>query len=92
MNLDIHVPSRFTGDISSNLANQRARMTGMDAQGDDQIIRCTMPLKEARGYQSQLRSITAGEGSFNMVFSHFDPVPGNIQQDIVAQRKKKKEE
>ena len=52
MNLEIRVHARFTGDITSNLANQRARMSGMDAEGDDQIIRCVMPLKEARGYQT----------------------------------------
>ena len=88
MNLEIRVHARFTGDITSNLANQRARMSGMDAEGDDQIIRCVMPLKEARGYQTQLRSITAGEGSFTMEFSHYDPVPANIQQEIIAKAKK----
>ncbi len=90
MNVEIHVPSRFTGDITSNLSNQRARMTGMDAEGDDQIIHCTMPLKEARGYQAQLRSITAGEGSFSMTFSHFDPVPSNLAQEIISQSQAEK--
>jgi elongation factor G len=88
MELEIHVPSRFTGDITSNLSNQRARMTGMDAIGDDQVIHASMPLKEARGYQSQLRSITAGEGSFSMHFSHFDPLPGNLQAEVVNAHKK----
>ncbi len=91
MNLEIHVPSRFTGDITSNLANQRARMTGMSAEGDDQIIKCLMPLKEARGYQTQLRSITSGEGSFTMEFSHYEPVPANLAQEIIAQAKKDKD-
>ena len=88
MELEIHVPSRFTGDITSNLSNQRARMTGMDAIADDQVIHASMPLKEARGYQSQLRSITAGEGSFSMRFSHFDPLPGNLQAEVVNAHKK----
>ncbi|MAE76430.1 MAG: elongation factor G [Planctomycetes bacterium] len=91
MKLAIRVPSRFTGDITSNLANQRGRMTGMDADGDDQIINCVMPLKESRAYQTQLRSITAGEGSFTMEFSHYDPVPPNLQQEIRAAAKKAKE-
>ncbi|MFQ5504187.1 MAG: elongation factor G [Planctomycetota bacterium] len=88
MKLEIHVPSRFTGDITSNLSSLRARMTGMDSAGDEQIIRATMPLKEAREYQTQLRSITAGEGIFTMSYSHYDPVPANIQAEIVAARKK----
>ncbi len=91
MKLEIRVPSRFVGDISSSLSSHRARMTGMDADGDDQIVHCTMPLKEARGYQTQLRSITAGEGSFTMEYSHYDPVPPNIQQEIVAARARDKE-
>ncbi|PIE24359.1 MAG: elongation factor G [Planctomycetota bacterium] len=91
MDLEVHVPSRFTGDISSNLSTHRARMSGIDQDGDDQVIRCTMPLKEARSYQSQLRSITAGEGTFTMKFSHYDPLPANLQQEIVAQRKQENE-
>jgi elongation factor G len=91
MNLEVHVPSRFTGDITSNLSTHRARMSGMDQEGDDQIIHCTMPLKEARSYQSQLRSITAGEGTFTMQFSHYEPLPANLQQEIVAQRKRDSE-
>jgi elongation factor G len=63
----------------------------MDQEGDDQIIHCTMPLKEARSYQSQLRSITAGEGTFTMQFSHYEPLPANLQQEIVAQRKRDSE-
>lgn len=91
MKLAIRVHSRFVGDISSTLASHRARMTGMDAEGDDQIVNCTMPLKEARGYQTQLRSITAGEGSFTMEYSHYDPVPPNIQQEIMAAKAREKE-
>ncbi|MCA8971013.1 MAG: elongation factor G [Planctomycetes bacterium] len=91
MKLAIRVPSRFVGDISSNLSSQRARMTGMDAEGDDQIVNCIMPMKEARGYQTQLRSITAGEGSFTMEYSHYDPVPANIQQEIMAAKAHEKE-
>ncbi len=91
MQLAICVHARFTGDITGGLAHHRARMTGMDAEGDDQIINCVMPLKEARGYQTHLRSITAGEGSFTMRFSHYEPVPANIQQEIVAAAKKKED-
>lgn len=91
MEVAIRVPSRFVGDITSNLASQRARMTGMDSESGDQIVNCVMPLKEARGYQTQLRSITAGEGSFTMQYSHYDPVPPNIQQEIIAAKQKEKE-
>ncbi len=91
MNLTIEVPTRFTGDITANLNTKRGRLTGMEAQGDIQVIQAQIPLKEAMDYSAQLRSITAGEGSFTMEFSHYEPVPGNIQQEIVEAYKKEKE-
>ncbi len=91
MNLTIEVPTRFTGDITANLNTKRGRLTGMDAHGDIQVIQAQVPLKEALDYSAQLRSITAGEGSFTMEFSHYEPVPGNVQQEIVAAYLKEKE-
>lgn len=91
MDLTIEVPARFTGDITANLNTKRGRLTGMDSQGDIQVIRAQVPLKEAQDYSTLLRSITAGEGTFTMEFSHYEPVPGNIQQEIVAAYAKERE-
>jgi elongation factor G len=68
----------------------------MDSAGESQIIRAQVPLAEMQTYSTQLRSITAGEGSFSMDFSHYDVVPGNVAQTVIAkaqaEREKRKQE
>ncbi|MHC5066678.1 MAG: translation factor GTPase family protein, partial [Planctomycetota bacterium] len=91
MEVEIQVPDRFTGDVTSNLATQRGRMTGMEAMDGIQYIKATVPMKEMQEYSTQLRSITAGEGTFTMGHGHFDPVPPNLQQEIVSAHKKAQE-
>ena len=56
------------------------------------VVKAIVPLAEVSNYQSQLKSVTGGQGSFAMELSHFDPVPSNVQQQIVAQYKPKQEE
>ncbi|MCK6460360.1 MAG: elongation factor G [Planctomycetes bacterium] len=90
VNVEIEIPSRFMGDITSDLNTRRARISGMDSAGDTQIIKATVPLAEMQTYSTQLRSITAGEGSFHMEFSHYDVVPGNVAQTVIAKAEKKK--
>jgi elongation factor G len=90
VNVEIEIPSRFMGDITGDLNTRRARITGMDSAGDTQIIKASAPLAEMQTYSTQLRSITAGEGSFHMEFSHYDVVPGNVAQTVIAKAEKKK--
>ncbi len=84
---EIEIPSQFMGDISSDLNSRRARIQGMDSAGDTQIIKAQAPLAEMQAYSTQLRSITAGEGSFSMQFSHYDIVPPNVAQQVIAKFK-----
>jgi elongation factor G len=56
----------------------------MDSAGDIQIIKAQAPLAEMQTYSTQLRSITAGEGSFSMDFNRYDVVPPNVAQQIIA--------
>jgi elongation factor G len=90
VNVEIEIPSRCMGDITSDLNTRRARISGMDSAGDTQIIKATVPLAEMQTYSTQLRSITAGEGSFHMEFSHYDVVPGNVAQTVITKAEKKK--
>lgn len=87
MNVEISIPTRCMGDITSDLNGRRGRVVGMDTVGDMQVIKATVPLAELTTYSTELRSITAGEGSFSMEFSHHDVVPAKIQADIVAKAK-----
>ena len=91
MNVVIHVPERFTGDVAGSLSSLRGRMSGMEVKEGIQFISAQVPLKEMQDYSTQLRSITAGEGTFHMDPSHYEPVPGNIQSEIIAAHKKELE-
>jgi elongation factor G len=84
VDVDIELPSKYMGDISSDLTSRRARIQGMDSVGDTQIIKAQAPLAEMQTYSTQLRSITAGEGTFSMDFNRYDIVPPNVTQQIIA--------
>jgi elongation factor G len=92
MDVEIHVPERFTGDVAGNLSSMRGRLAGMEVHEGIQIIKAHVPLKEMQEYSTQLRSITAGEGSFTMTPAHYEPVPPNLQQEIVAAYRRAQEE
>jgi elongation factor G len=90
--IEVSIPGKFMGDITSDLNGRRGRIQGMDALGDLQIIRAQVPLQEIQTYSTDLRSITAGEGSYTIEFSHYDLVPAKITESIIAQHKSEEEE
>jgi elongation factor G len=89
---EITVPSRFMGDVTSDLSGRRGRISDTGVVGDMQVIGGDIPLSEVQTYSSELRSMTGGEGSYTIEFSRYDPVPANVQQQIVAKRAKAKQE
>jgi elongation factor G len=87
--LEIVVPGEKLGDITSDLNTRRGRMEGMDsAPGGFQVIRAKAPLAEVMTYARSLSSMTGGQGSYSMEYSHYELVPPNEQQKIVASAKK----
>lgn len=92
VNVEITIPSEFMGEISGNLTSRRGRIVGMDTIGKMQVIKATVPMAEVTRYETELKSITGGQGSYSMEFSHYDVVPSHIAQNIIAQGKKKEEE
>ncbi|MBI3819132.1 MAG: elongation factor G [Planctomycetes bacterium] len=88
MNLTIAVPGHFMGAITGDLNSRRGRIMGMDTVGDQAIVKALVPLKEIQQYSTQLRSVTAGEGTFSMEFDHYDQVPAPLQELIVAEWQK----
>ncbi|MFO1091867.1 MAG: elongation factor G [Planctomycetaceae bacterium] len=91
--MEITVPGDKLGDITSDLNTRRGRMEGMDsAPGGYQVIRAKAPLAEVMTYARALSSMTGGQGSFSLDFSHYEMVPPNEQQKIVAAAKKVEEE
>lgn len=93
VNLEVTIPSKYVGSILGDLNTKRARVENQDSlPGDLQVIKAKAPLAEVMRYAAQLSSITQGLGSYTMEFSHYDQVPGNVQQQIVAKVGKLKDE
>ena len=90
VDMKITVPQDFTGDIISDLNTKRGRVQGMNPQGGVNVIDVQVPLAEVLRYAIDLRSITQGRGSYKMEFSHYEPVPANVTQKIVAERQARK--
>lgn len=83
--LAVTAPSDNMGDITADLSVKRGRVTSTDAHdGGMTTIMGQAPLSELNGYQAKLKSITGGTGSFTMSFSHYDPVPARVQQELIA--------
>jgi elongation factor G len=92
VNMEITVPERSVGDITGDLNGRRGRINGVDTlPGAMSLIRAVAPLAEVMTYNNQLRSVTSGQGSFVMEFSHYDVVPPQVQAKIVAAWKPKEE-
>jgi elongation factor G len=88
VHLEVTVPSKYTGAILGDLNTKRARIENQDSlPGDLAVIQGRAPLAEMTRYAAQLGSITQGQGSYTMEFSHYDVVPGNVQQQIVSKAK-----
>jgi len=93
VNLAVTVPDEYLGSITGDLNSRRGRIMGMEAgAGGSQTIKVQVPLAEVAQYNTQLRSITGGQGTYTMEFSHYESVPPFVQQTIIASATKAKEE
>ena len=93
VNLHITVPAGNVGDVSSDLSGRRGQMVGMESSGGNlTTVEAKAPLSEVTTYARTLSSMTGGQGSFTMEFSHYDVVPGNIQQEVMSKAKMKEDE
>ncbi len=91
--IEITVPSNKVGDVNSDMSGRRGRVLGIDSAGGDlQTVIAEVPLAEVTTYARSLSSMTGGQGSYAIEFSHYDVVPGNIQQEIIAKAQLKEEE
>jgi len=93
INLNVYVSDQYTGDIMSDLNAKRGRVLGMDNLGGGiQLIRAKVPQAELLKYSIELKSITSGTGSFEMEFSHYNPISGKIAEDVKNDTIRRKEE
>ncbi len=84
MDVEVTTPNDHVGDVVGDLNRRRGMIQTQESAGSTVMVRAHVPLKEMFGYISDLRSMTKGRASFTMQFHHYDPVPRNIADEIMA--------
>jgi elongation factor G len=84
MDVEVTTPQDHVGDVVGDLNRRRGMIQNQESSGSTVIVRAHVPLKEMFGYISDLRSMTKGRASFTMQFHHYEPVPRNIADEIMA--------
>ncbi|MCZ4353695.1 elongation factor G [Roseovarius aestuarii] len=84
MKVEVITPEEYTGGIIGDLTSRRGQVSGQETRGNAIAIDCKVPLANMFGYINTLRSMSSGRAQFTMQFSHYDPVPSNISDEIQA--------
>nr|WP_255663203.1 elongation factor G [Komagataeibacter sp. FNDCR2] len=84
MDVEVTTPNDHVGDVVGDLNRRRGMIQSQESSGSTVMVRAQVPLKEMFGYISHLRSMTKGRASFTMQFHHYDPVPRNVAEEIMA--------
>lgn len=84
MKVEVSTPDEFMGDIIGDLSSKRAQISGTDKRGHLTIINAFVPLAELSGYATKIRSLSQGRASYYMEPSHYEEVPRNIAEQIIA--------
>lgn len=92
MKLEVSVPDEFQGSVIGQLNQRRGVIMGTDSDAGYVTVECEVPLSEMFGYSTDLRSATQGKGEFSMEFKKYQPVPRNIQEEMIKEHQKKRAE
>ncbi len=84
MGVEVVSPEEHMGDVIGDLSSRRGQVQGTELRAGAQVITAKVPLKEMFGYATDLRSATQGRATYTMQFSHYDPVPQAISEEIIG--------
>ena len=90
--VEVLVPSDYMGDVMSDLQGRRGMIMGMESEGNYQVLKAKVPLKEMSTYSTSLSSITGGSGSFVMSFANYELVPTDVQNELIKEFEAKQKE
>ncbi|SEA07278.1 elongation factor G [Pseudobutyrivibrio sp. ACV-2] len=88
MKVEVTMPEEYMGDVIGSLNAKRGQIQSMDDLGGGKIVRALVPLAEMFGYSTELRSSTQGRGNYSMFFEKYEPVPKNVQEQIISNHAK----
>jgi elongation factor G len=83
----VKCPEESMGDVMGDLSGRRGKIAGMESQGRFQLVRAQVPLAELHNYATTLRSMTGGRATHTRKFSHYDPVPKELESKVIAESK-----
>ncbi|TAE71631.1 MAG: elongation factor G [Bacteroidetes bacterium] len=89
MKVEVLTPDQYMGDVTGDLNRRRGMLEGMDSRANLQVIKAKVPLSEMFGYVTQLRSLSSGRATSTMEFSHYNPAPNNVAEEVIAKNKGK---
>ena len=84
MDVEVVVPEEYMGDVMGDLSSRRGKVSSMDERAGARIVTATVPLAAMFGYATELRSMTQGRATFSMHFAHYERVPNNIAEEVLA--------
>jgi elongation factor G len=90
MRLEIVTPEEYLGDVMGDLSSRRGQVQGMDTRPGVQVVEAHVPLATMFGYATDLRSATQGRATFTMEFSHYEPLPASLAEDVIEKAKKER--
>ena len=87
MHVEVYAPDQYSGDLMGDLSSRRGRIEGSESRGHNVIVRAQVPFSEMLSYATDLTSMTQGRASYSMEFSHYDYVPGDQSDKVIAAHK-----
>jgi elongation factor G len=87
MQVEVYAPDQYSGDLMGHLSGRRGKINGSDTRGHSVAIKAQVPLAEMLSYANELTSLTQGRGSYSMEFSHYDFVPAELAEKVIAAHK-----
>jgi elongation factor G len=87
MSVEVVTPEEYMGDVIGDLSSRRGRIESMGQRQDAQVIKAFVPLSAMFGYSTDMRSITQGRAIYSMQFDHYEAVPKDVADEIVATAK-----
>ena len=87
MQVEVYAPEQYSGDLMGHLSGRRGKISGSETRAGSVIVKAQVPLAEMLGYANELTSMTQGRGSYSMEFSHYDFVPAELAEKVIAAHK-----
>ncbi len=87
MHVEVYAPEQYSGDLMGHLSSRRGKISGSETRGGSVVVKAQVPLAEMLSYANELISMTQGRGSYSMEFSHYDFVPNELAEKVIAAHK-----